>query len=100
MKKPYITPESRLFTINLNENIAASDQIDNGNDQISANTIIKFTFGTDPCRGKYTDMIPVTVGDNASFIQYYNELNSEASSGKYENGYQAYFNCFKYVSNT
>ena len=98
MKKPYIIPESRLFTIDLNENIAASDLLFNGDDQVTATALIKFTFGTEPCRGKYTDTIPVTVGNNASFMSYYNELNNEVASGKYENGFQAYFNCFKYVS--
>ena len=87
MKKPYIVPESRLFSIDLKENIAASD-------------LIKFTFGTEPCRGKYTDTIPVSVGDNASFMDYYEELNREVMSGKYANGFQAYFNCFKYATYT
>lgn len=98
MKKPYIIPESRLFSIDLNENIAASDLLFNGGDEVSATALIKFTLGTEPCRGKYTDAIPVTVGDHASFMTYYNELNNEVASGKYENGFKAYFDCFKYVS--
>ena len=100
MKKPYIVPESRLFSIDLKENIAASDQIWNGQDIVTANALIKFTFGTEPCRGKYTDTIPVTVGDNAAFMDYYEELNREVMSGKYANGFQAYFNCFKYATYT
>ena len=99
MKKTYVVPESRLFSINLNENIAASDQIYNsGDDLITATAVITFTHGTDPCREVYTDIIPVSesVKGSTSFLQYYNDLSTQVGdTGKYE----AYFKCFKYVNN-
>ena len=98
MKKPYVVPESRLFAINLNENIAASGQIYNGDDQISASAVIKFTQGMEPCRDVYTDLIDVSpeVKGQSSFLAYYNDLSSLVEkSGKFE----AFYRCFKYVIN-
>ena len=100
MKKPYVAPESYLFSINLSENIAASDLLYNGDDEISATAVIKFTSGMDPCREVYTERVPVSpeVLGSSSFLAYYNDLSGQVSSGV-ENGLAAYFNCFKYVSN-
>lgn len=99
MKKPYIVPESRVFSINLNENIAASDKVTQGDDIVTAQGVIRFTFGTEPCRGKYTDFIPVTVGDNATYSQYMADLREGAT--KYGiDGYMAFFNCSGYESQT
>lgn len=97
MKKSYVVPESKLFAINLKESIAASDKITNGDDEISANAVIKFTVSVDPCREVYTALIPVSESAKATntFQGYYNDLNEQVGSGV-ANGYLAYFNCFKF----
>lgn len=101
MKKPYVAPASRLFTINLKENIAASDSIYNGDDLITATAVIYFTQDTEPCRGMYTGLVKVDelIGDNASFGAYWSDLNKQVGEGV-QDGYLAYYKCFKYVSGT
>lgn len=97
MKKTYVAPESKLFSINLRENIAASDSLYNGDDVINATAVIHFTHDTDPCRGMYTDLIKVDKAKNSTnFLDYYTELNEVVGS---TGNYEAYFKCFKYVAN-
>lgn len=85
MKKKYIVPESRLFALNLNENIAISG----GASEISGSAVIKFTQIVDNCRGIYTgdESAPVNP-NNSTFSDYYNELLNF--------GANVYFNCFRY----
>ena len=92
MKKQYIQPESRLFVINLEENIASSGSI--GNDEVSGNSIIKFTHGGNGCRDYYTGYqdAPNTKGPNASFGEYYEELELLAA-----NNFAMHYFCFKHV---
>lgn len=88
MKKPYVVPESRLYAINLRENIAYS-----GDDLINANAVISFTHETGLCRGYYTGQTgsPVQTPAGSSFQNYYEELRGY--------GLETYFNCFTYISN-
>lgn len=99
MKKHYIVPESKIFAINLKENIAASMFNNNGDDSISATAVIKFTQTIDPCRECYTGLLNVSdyVKGSNSFLDYYNDLNTLVAQGS---NYEAYYKCFKYVSNT
>ncbi|MGM9681687.1 MAG: hypothetical protein ACI3XR_09305 [Eubacteriales bacterium] len=89
MKKDYIVPESKLYSINLKENIAYS-----GDDIINANAVISFTHDTGTCRGYYSGQTdaPVHTPAGSSFQAYYDELRSYGAG--------AYFNCFTYISNT
>lgn len=85
MKKKYVVPESKVFAINLSENIAASGGIS----QVEGAAVITFTHQIDGCRGYYSGLTtaPVTITTN-NFYDYYDELR------KY--GQEAYFNCFSY----
>ena len=59
MKKQYIRPESQLFVINLEENIASSSSL--GESEMSGTSVIKFTHGENGCRGYYTGIVHVWV---------------------------------------
>lgn len=86
MKKKYIVPESRLFAINMNENIAISG----GVSEISGAAVIQFTSSKDGCRDYYTGIHSAEVNTNGtSFSDYYKEL--------YAYGSEAYYSCFKYL---
>lgn len=89
MKKKYIRPESRLYAINISENIASSG-VEGGNDAVAGNSIIKFTQYGDSCRKLYTDIVPVSLPFESSFNDFYNELLQA-------NNFVAYFNCFRAV---
>ncbi|MBQ3045693.1 MAG: hypothetical protein IJO03_08310 [Clostridia bacterium] len=93
MKKKYIAPESRLFVLNIRENIAGSDSIFDGQDQIESNVVIRFTVDTDPCRMNYTDCetAPVRVTGTA-FKDYYGDLMEYGSTNP-----MVYYNCFRHV---
>ncbi len=86
MKKKYIVPESRLFSINVKESIAMASA---GLSETSGAAIIHFTQHIDGCRGLYTG-IPTAVVDPAitEFEDYYKQLHAY--------GADAYFNCFGY----
>ena len=87
MKKKYIVPESKLFAINMKENIAASIQ---GGSEISGAAVIQFTSAKDGCRKHYTGLEAYEVRTNGtSFSDYYKEL--------YAYGSEAYYTCFKYI---
>ncbi len=76
MKKTYVVPESNLFVLKLNENIA--DSVIQGEDEVSGLFIISFTQNETPCRGLYTG-IPGAICDlgmEASFAEYYAQLKS------------------------
>lgn len=86
MKKKYIVPESRLFAINMTENIAA---ISGASSEISGAAVIQFYERYDGCRGIYTETQGAVVDPNASsFFDYYEDLQ------KY--GAEVYFKCFRY----
>ncbi len=86
MKKEYITPESKLIVINLNEGIAA---VSGGISEVSGSAVIKFTHDLDGCRGYYTGTMSAKVETPGStFMDYYNELMGY--------GAEAYFSCFRY----
>ena len=90
MKKKYIRPESRLYAINLSENIASSE-VEGTDDAVSGNSIIKFTQETPTgCRKLYTNIVPVTLPYDSSFSEFYNELLSAQN-------FLAYFECFRAV---
>lgn len=74
MKKKYIRPESRLYAINLSENIASSGGT--YGDVVNGSAVIKFTHGGDNCRAFYSGYTNAvnTLGNSASFVDYYNEL--------------------------
>ncbi len=89
MKKKYITPESNLIVINLNEGIAV---VSGGISEISGSAIIKFTQQMDGCRGLYTDVAGAVVDPSkTTFMEYYEEMLSY--------GADVYFNCFRYQFN-
>ena len=89
MKKKDIAPESKLITINLTEGIAAAS---GGISEVSGSAVIRFTQGTDGCRGLYTGIEGATVDKNiTTFMGYYEELMSY--------GADVYFSCFRYVFN-
>lgn len=93
MKKKYIVPESRLFVLNIKENIAGSDAIFDGQDQIESNVVIRFTVDTDPCRVNYTDCetAPVRVAGTA-FKDYYGDLMDYGATNP-----SVYYNCFRHI---
>ena len=93
MKKKYIRPESRLFTINLSENIAGSGVTD-GEDIVSGNTVIKFTHTGDGCRGYYSGITTAPVTVSGTFYDYYAELDKIVSETQ---NYFLYFNCLKSI---
>ena len=96
MKKKYIRPESRLYAINLSENIASSETTGGdsvgGGSLVNGNMVIKFSSSADGCRNYYTGttMAPVTV--TGTFNDYYNELNGYVME---QQNYFLYFNCLK-----
>lgn len=92
-RKKYIVPESRLFVLNIKENIAGSDALYDGQDQIESNVVIRFTVDTDPCRVYYTDteLAPVRVTGNA-FKDYYGDLMLYGETDP-----SVYFKCFRHV---
>ncbi len=87
MKKKYIAPESRLFTINMNESIAISG----GHSEISGSAVIKFTHSIDGCKSYYTGDTTAPVGvTSGRFGDYVLELRNY-------NNMNAYFNCYTYT---
>ncbi len=85
MKKKYVVPESKLFAVNMNENIAISG----GASEISGSAIIRFTELVDNCRGIYTGCSGANVSEGlTTFIDYYNDLLTK--------GAEVYYNCFRY----
>lgn len=86
MKKEYVAPESKLFAINMSENIAISG----GLSEVEGGAVIKFTQLVDGCREFYTgdSTAPVKV-TGSNFLDYYDELVGY-------NNLSAYFSCFKY----
>lgn len=91
MKKKYVRPESRLYAINLSENIAGSGASDAG-DLVSGNSVIKFTHAGDGCRGYYTGDMTAPVTAHGSFANYARELESIIQSTL---NFATYFNCYK-----
>ncbi len=86
MKKKYIAPQSKLFAINLNENIAVSGGIS----EVSGSATIMFTQNIDGCRGIYTSVPSAEVHViSGTFFDYYQEIQSY--------GAEVYFKCFKYT---
>lgn len=87
MKKEYIVPESKLFAINMNENIAISG----GHSEISGSAIIKFTHTIDGCKLYYSGDTTAPVGVTSGvFGDYVLELRGY-------NNMNAYFNCYTYT---
>lgn len=85
MKKEYIVPESKLFAINMKENIAIS-----GGAEVSGAAVIKFTYKIDGCKKYYSGFTWAEVHTaGVTFGDYYKELDSY--------GGEAYYNCFRYV---
>ena len=85
MKRKYVVPESRLFAINLSENIAVSS----GLSEVSGSAVIKFTQNKDGCRGIYTDTPNATVDPSiTTFSGYYEQMLTY--------GAEVYFKCFRY----
>lgn len=76
MKKTYVAPESKLYALKLNENIA--DSVEQGEDEVTGMFIISFKQDENPCRGLYTgvDGAKNTLGMEATFSQYYAQLQS------------------------
>ena len=91
MKKKYIRPESRLYAINLSENIASSD-VEGSGDLVNGNMVIKFTSDGNGCRGYYSGITTAPVTVTGTFNDYYKELNSIVESTF---NYFLYFNCLK-----
>lgn len=81
MKKSYIPPKSKLYALKLNENIA--DSLSANEDEIVGTFIISFTQYVDPCRGVYTatETAVNTLGPNATFEAYFNEIKTYGGSG-------------------
>lgn len=77
MKKSYISPESVLYTININEKIATGSGGDNiGGDQVSGSVNIYFSHGNSGCRGYYQGEFEAPVGVvNGTWIDYFMELH-------------------------
>lgn len=80
MKKTYVAPESKLFVLKLDENIA--DSVSQGEDEISGLFIISFTQNDNPCRGLYTNTPGAicSLGFEATFAEYYAQLQSYGMS--------------------
>ncbi len=79
MKKKYIKPESFLYSVAFNENIAASDGGSDsvGDDSVAGSMIILFSQSVTPCRDYYTKSDKkVTVPNGSSFVQYFLEMQS------------------------
>ena len=77
MKKEYVKPESFLYSIAFDENIASSGGEGMGEDQISGAMTILFSHSVSPCRDFYTRSDkPVSVPDGSTFFQYFMEMQS------------------------
>ena len=77
MKKKYIRPESFLYSVAFDENIASSGGDGLGGDQISGAMVILFSHSVSPCRDYYTKSDkPVSVPDGSSFVEYFMEMQS------------------------
>ncbi len=77
MKKKYVRPESFLYSIEFNENIASSSGDNEGSDSIGGGMVILFSQSISPCRDYYTKSEhAVTVPPGSSFIQYFMEWQS------------------------
>ncbi len=77
MKKKYVRPESLLYSVAFDENIASSGGDTVGDDSIAGSMVILFSHDVTPCRTYYTksDKL-VTVPENSSFVQYFLEMQS------------------------
>ena len=94
MKKKYVRPESRLYAINLAENIASSGDDLNGS-LVNGNMVIKFTSAIDGCRGFYTgDSTAVVTVVDGRFYDYESELRSIIANG---GNIWTYFNCLSSI---
>ena len=93
MKKQYVRPESRLFVINLEENIASSG-ITGGGDSVTGSAVINFTSESAGCRKYYTgdETAVVQVPVNGTYWEYYDDLHMIAA-----NNFAVYFYCFKQI---
>lgn len=89
MKEMYIAPESRLYAINISENIAGSSAEEGGGDAVQGNAVIKFSQVVSGCRAYYTDDTTSPVTANGEFGDYFNELNNLGKP-------MTYWNCFKW----
>ncbi len=76
MKKEYIKPQSILYSVEFNENIATSGGSDSvGDDSVAGSMVILFSQSVSPCREYYTKSDKkVTVPDGSSFVQYFLEM--------------------------
>lgn len=75
MKKTYVKPQSKLFSLKMKENIAVSTPVE---DEITDTFVISFTQNIEPCRKLYTGLesAPNTLGDNAPFMEYFYQLQA------------------------
>ncbi len=77
MKKKYVRPESFLYSIAFDENIASSGGTGVGGDSISGAMVILFTYDISPCREYYAQSDKkVTVPDGSSFFTYFMEMQN------------------------
>lgn len=76
MKKTYVRPQSKLFSLKMKENIA--DSFGQDEDLTSGIFVITFTQTIEPCRKLYSGLENAinTLGDNASFMEYFAQLQS------------------------
>ncbi len=89
MKKKYIVPESRLFSINVKESIAMASS---GIAEVTGSAVITFTQHMDGCRGLYSGVANAVVDPTIdSFGGYYNQMLTY--------GADVYYNCFRYNFN-
>ena len=103
MKKKYIRPVSRLYAINLAENIASSG-ITGGGDGISGVTDIDghssilFTYSGDNCRAYYSNNFEAKVTVvNGTFTEYYHELDSYVHNNPTDIGFLImYHSCYRH----
>ena len=89
MKKKYVTPESKLIALNLDESIAISG----GMSEVGGMAVIRFHSAQDGCRLTYTDRLNVSthLHGGGDFIDYYNDfMQLVTQTGNFE----AYFYCF------
>ncbi len=81
MKKEYIAPKSRFYSVEFSENIASSIPGSFGGDQISGAMTILFSHTVTPCRDYYTESFsaPVTVPENSTFVEYFLDMQGKAA---------------------
>ena len=72
MKNKYIPPKSYLYEMSFQENIADSQA--GGGDQLTGTFTILFSQAISPCRDYFTDAVRNPLGNNATFIEYFMEM--------------------------